>query len=501
MTTPKTANGVAVHGLQFEEGLIFERSVVGRKGFRLPALDVPLPAPMDASLLREEPPRWPEVSEVDVVRHFTRLSQWNYGIDLNLYPLGSCTMKHNPRINEDMAFQPGFAGIHPLQPTQTCQGALKLMQGLESWLAEITGLEAVTLQPAAGAHGELTGVLLMRAWHQAQGNPRKKILIPSSAHGTNPATASLCGYKVVELQGDSEGLLHPSAVAEAMDEDVAGLMITNPNTLGHFERHMPEISRIIHDQGGLIYGDGANLNAIMGMSRPGDQGIDVMHINLHKTFSTPHGGGGPGGGPVACREFLRPFLPFPVIGSAADGELFLDHDRPQSIGKVRSFMGNFGVLVRAYTYMSELGGDGLRFASRIAVLNANYLWARLREEFHVPFDRPCMHEVVFTDAGFEGYDVSTMDIAKRLIDYGFHPPTVYFPLVVRHAMMIEPTETEPLMHLDQLVEALIAIKDEAETNGDILRSAPHVSVRRRFDEVRAAKRPDLRWSFGDNDQA
>ncbi|MFH1468719.1 MAG: aminomethyl-transferring glycine dehydrogenase subunit GcvPB [Pseudomonadota bacterium] len=493
MSAPFGPNGAP--GLVHAEPPVFERSVPGRRGWRLPPSDVPAADDLDPAALRASPPRLPELGEPDVVRHYTRLSQWNYSIDAGFYPLGSCTMKYNPRVNEDIAALPGFTGLHPQQPASTLQGALRLMAELEDALAEITGLDAVTLQPSAGAHGEYTGVACIRAAQEARGNPRSKILVPESAHGTNPATAAICGYRIVALPAGPDGLLQPETVAAAMDAEVAGLMMTHPNTLGLYERNLPAICEIVHAKGGFVYGDGANLNALMGVARPGDAGIDVMHINLHKTFSTPHGGGGPGAGPVAVRAALAPFLPRPVIRRGR--ELSLDWDRPQSIGKVRSFFGNFGVLVRAWTYIREVGGTGLAQASRMAVLNANYLRVRLGERFQVAFDRPCMHEVVLTDRHQRDHGVQTMDIAKRLIDKGYHPPTVYFPLVVPHAIMVEPTESESLAELDGFVAAMEEIAREAAEDPELLLAAPHLSFRRRLDEVAAAKNPVLTYPFGE----
>ncbi len=482
-------------GLAHEEPLVFERSVPGRSGWIQPASDLPAADDLDGVPLRQAPLRLPELTEPDVVRHYHRLSQWNYSIDAGFYPLGSCTMKYNPRVNEDVASLAGFTQLHPLQPASTVQGALQLMVELEDALAEIAGLDAVTLQPAAGAHGEYTGLACIRAALVAKGNARSKILVPESAHGTNPATAVLCGYKTVTVPAGPDGLLHPEAVSAVMDDEVAGLMITHPNTVGLYERHLPEVCGIVHERGGFVYGDGANLNALMGVARPGDVGIDVMHINLHKTFSTPHGGGGPGAGPVAVRAELEPFLPRPVIRRG--DSLVLDWDRPLSIGKVRSFYGNFGILVRAWTYIREVGGVGLEQATRLAVLNANYLRARLGETFAVAYDTPCMHEVVLTDRNQREHGVSTMDIAKRLIDKGFHPPTVYFPLVVPHAIMVEPTETEALQELDSFVAAMHEIAAEAADAPELLQGAPHNPVRGRLDEVAAAKKPRLRYDFDD----
>jgi len=475
-------------GLVLNEKLIFEHSDPGRKGYSLPALDVP-EAALPEELMREEVPGFPELSEVDVVRHFTRLSTWNYGVDSGLYPLGSCTMKYNPKVNEVAARLSGLAGAHPYAPEHLAQGALALMYHLQQALTEISGFAAVTLQPAAGAHGELTGMLVIRACLQARGDSRKKVIIPDTAHGTNPATAALCGYEVVPVASD--GILSAAAVAEVMDEEVAALMITNPNTLGLFESEIKEICDIVHAKGGLVYCDGANLNALLGIARPGDMGIDVMHFNLHKTFATPHGGGGPGAGPVGVTEELVPFLPVPTV--VKEGDVFrLDYERPQSVGRVKAFYGNFGILVRAWAYIRSMGPRGLRHATEMAVLNANYIRARLEGVYHLPHRRRSMHEVVFSDRDLGG-DCHTLDVAKRLIDYGYHPPTIYFPLVVKGAIMIEPTETECVEVLDEFCEAMLAIAREARENPDLLHQAPLKTRTRRFDETAAARNPRLKW--------
>ncbi len=492
MTRPLVTTGAS--GLLQEEPVLFERSVPGRRATWARPLDVPPADDLDPALLRAAPPRLPEISEPDLVRHHTRLSQRNYSIDAGFYPLGSCTMKYNPRVDEDLAGLAGFAGLHPHQPEATVQGALCLMVELEDVLGEITGLPAVTLQPAAGAHGEFTGLLVIRAAGEARGEVRRRILIPESAHGTNPASATLCGFETVQVPAGPEGVMLPEAVASRMAPDVAGLMVTHPNTVGLYETHLREICRVVHDGGGLVYGDGANLNALMGVARPGDIGIDVMHVNLHKTFATPHGGGGPGAGPVAVRAELASFLPRPVIRRG--DTLSLDWDRPLSVGKVRSFYGNFGVLVRAWAYARRMGGPGLAWASRLAVLNANYLRVRLGASYDVAFDRPCMHEVVLTDRRQREHGVETMDIAKGLMDHGFHPPTVYFPLVVPHAMMVEPTETESLDEMDAFVAAMEAVARLAVEDPDALHAAPRRPFRRRLDEVLAAKNPELRYGFG-----
>ncbi len=486
---------VGTQGLVFTEPLIFDQGSPGRVGYSLPPCDVPEKKPealIPPHLLRGPIPGLPEASEVDVVRHYTRMSQWNYGIDLGFYPLGSCTMKYNPRVNEDVARLPGFSKAHPYLPDALAQGALELLWELERYLAEISGLDRVTLHPSAGAHGELTGVMMIRAYHQAKGNPRQKILIPESAHGTNPASSALCGYQVVPIKSGPRGVVEPSAVAAAMDEQVAALMITNPNTLGLFEEHIAEIARIVHAKGGQVYGDGANLNAVMGITRPGDWGVDVLQFNLHKTFSQPHGGGGPGAGPVGVRKHLAPFLPVPTVEKTKAG-FALDFDRPQSIGKVRSFAASFGVMVRSYAYIRSLGADGLKRAAETAVLNANYLMHRLKGAYHLPYDRVCKHECVFSDALQLPQDVKTLDIAKRLMDYGFHPPTIYFPLIVAGALMIEPTETESKETLDQFIAAMQAIAREAQESPDLVRAAPHKPLVSRLDETRAARQPVLRW--------
>ncbi|MFA5515773.1 MAG: aminomethyl-transferring glycine dehydrogenase subunit GcvPB [Desulfuromonadales bacterium] len=479
---------VGAQGLILNEKLLFEHSDPGRTGYSLPACDVP-EAELPADLVRAEIAGFPELSEVDVVRHFTRLSTWNYGVDSGFYPLGSCTMKYNPKVNEAAARMAGFAAVHPATPEDLAQGALALMHGLQEALAEISGFPAVTLQPAAGAHGELTGMLMIRAWHEAQGNPRRKVLIPDTAHGTNPATAALCGYDVAPVASD--GILRADRVRELMNDEVAALMITNPNTLGLFEPEVREICDIVHAQGGLVYCDGANLNALLGIARPGDMGIDVMHFNLHKTFSTPHGGGGPGSGPVGVSAELAPCLPTPVVVRAGEGYR-LDHDRPQSIGRVKAFAGHFGIMIRAWAYIRSLGAEGLRQASEMAVLNANYVRARLEGTYHLPHRRRSLHEVVFSDRDLGG-DCHTLDVAKRLIDHGYHPPTIYFPLVVKGAMMIEPTETESKEVIDEFCDAMLAIAREATENPALLHEAPHCTRIRRLDETAAARAPKLRW--------
>ena len=483
-----------------DEPLIFERGSRGRVGWPVPpAPDGGVPA-LPPELRREDDlAGLPEVSELETLRHFLRLSQWNYSAATTLYPLGSCTMKYNPVVNEEVARMPGFAGLHPLVPDGLAQGALELLAALESALAAVSGLDAVCLQPAAGAHGELLGMLLVRAYHVDRGTPRRRVLIPSSAHGTNPASATLCGYEVREVPADARGLLPAAAVAKAMDESVAALMITNPNTLGLFETEMEAITAAVHARGGLVYMDGANLNAIMGVAKPGDMGVDVMQFNLHKTFSTPHGGGGPGAGPVAVRSPLAEYLPVPRLTRRGQ-TLGWSDDAPKSVGRLRSFYGNFGILVRAYAYISRLGGPGLAEATRLAVLNANYLRALLRGTYHLPYDTPSLHECVFSDRHLQEYDVHTLDVAKRLLDYGFYAPTIYFPLVVKGALMIEPTETETRETLDEFADAMLRIAEEARTEPATVRDAPHKTRVARLDETRAARRPILRWRPPDREK-
>jgi len=487
--------GIGRSGLILEEGLIFERGSPGRIGYSLPPMDVPekeIDDLIPPSLQRAGIPGFPEVSEIEVVRHFVRLSQWNYSIAGGLYPLGSCTMKYNPRVNERVARLSGFSEVHPLQPEELSQGALFLMYELERYLAEISGLDRVTLQPAAGAQGELTGMMMIRAYHTARGNPRRVVLVPDSAHGTNPSSSALSGYLVQALPSTDRGLIDPARVEKFMNEEVAAIMITNPNTLGLFEEEIHRICGIVHSRGGLVYGDGANLNAILGIARPGDMGFDVLHMNLHKTFSTPHGGGGPGAGPVAVRAILAPFLPVPAV--KREGKRFrLDYDLPESIGRVRAFHANFAVLVRAYAYICSLGAAGLKHISQMATLNANYLRTQLGSSFHIPFDRLCKHEFVATDKNQQGMGIKTLDIAKRLMDKGFHPPTIYFPLIVPGALMIEPTESESKETLDQFISAMKEIAEEAKSDPSQITSAPHLTKVSRLDEVRAAREPVLRW--------
>lgn len=475
-------------GLVQDESLLFEKSQPDRVGYSIAALDVPEVEP-SSDRLRDAIDGLPELSEVDVVRHYTRLSTWNYGVDSGFYPLGSCTMKYNPKINEAACRLPGFCEIHPQAPESQNQGALELMFSLQQALAEVSGFPAVTLQPAAGAQGEFVGMLMIRAWHEASGSKRTKVIIPDTAHGTNPASAALCGYQVVTVATD--GVLSREAVAALMDDEVAALMVTNPNTLGLFESEIREICDLVHERGGLVYCDGANFNAMMGISRPADLGIDVMHFNLHKTFSTPHGGGGPGAGPVGVAEKLIPFLPKPVVVKLKD-VYSLDYERPQSIGRVKSFQGHFGVLVRAYAYILSLGGEGLTRSTELAVLNANYVRARLEGEYDLPYKQRSLHEVVFSEAALAN-NCHTLDVAKRLIDYGYHPPTIYFPMVVRGALMIEPTETESKQTIDDFCDAMLAIAKEAQTDPELLLQAPQRTKVRRLDEAAAARRPKLRW--------
>ena len=468
------------------EPLVYEISAPGRCGVSLPGTDVPETA-LPRGMLREDL-GLPEIDELSAVRHFTRLSQKNYSIDTEFYPLGSCTMKYNPKVNEAAAAFPGWRNAHPLAGPEFSQGALELIYKLQSMLCEIGGFRAASLQPAAGAHGELSGVLMIRKWHKDRGDGKRvKMLIPDSAHGTNPATCTMAGFQTVTIPSDSSGGVDMAALRAALDDTVAGIMITNPSTLGLFERNIEEIAKLVHEAGGLVYGDGANLNAITGIFRPGDAGVDVMHFNLHKTFSTPHGGGGPGAGMVAAREGLSDYLPGPVA-VCKDGKYGFSMPS-RSIGRVKSFYGNFGVLVRAYTYIRMLGAEGLRRMAEAAVLNANYLKAKVETAYPLKYGRGCMHEFVAMGNFAEG--VHTLDIAKRLIDYGFHPPTIYFPLIVPEALMIEPTETESRETLDAFADALLKIADEARTDPELLHSAPHVTPVGRLDEVAAARCPVL----------
>ncbi len=485
--------------------LLMERSVPGRVGAVLPPLDVPVQPLPAASLLRTRLDL-PEVSEPEVAQYFTALSQLNFSIDTNFYPLGSCTMKYNPKVNDELSFLPGFAGAHPLQPPESSQGALALLYGLQGFLGEITGLPGVSLATLAGAHGELAGMLMIRAYHRGRGDAsRREVGIPDSAHGTNPASAAMAGFEVVDLASDEDGNVDLAALREVAGPDLAGVMITLPSTLGLFDTNIVEVCRVVHEAGGLVYGDGANMNALLGRAALGDLGFDVVHLNLHKTFSTPHGGGGPGSGPVCAGSSLLPHLPAPVVTrtprSSALREGGIEEEGPsyslatpeRSIGRMSGFHGNFGVLVRAYAYIRSLGRPGLRSISGNAVLNANYLMQALKGTYHLPYDRPCMHEAVFSADRQKARGVSGLDIAKRLLDYGFHAPTMYFPLIVKEALMIEPTETETRETLDAFIQALIDIDREVTDNPGLVLQAPHTAPVSRLDEARAARQPDLRW--------
>ncbi len=479
--------GIGAGGLVLDEPLLWERGRYGRSAVDLPPSGVPhrpLTGPRAG-----DGPDWPDLSELEVVRHYTRLSTWNFGVDTGMYPLGSCTMKYNPKINETVAALAGFAAAHPLLPDDACQGALAVIYETEKLLAAVSGLAAVSLQPAAGAHGELCGMLMIAAYHRHHNTGKTVVLIPDTAHGTNPATAAMCGFTEVKVPVGPDGRMEPETVRRLLDDSVAGIMVTNPNTLGIFESHLPEISRMIHDAGGLVYADGANLNAVMGRVDMGKMGVDVLHFNLHKSMSTPHGGGGPGSGPVAVAESLVPYLPGPRIVHE-DGRYRRVDGSALSIGRLHPFYGQFGIFLRAFAYLLSVG-NRLRDVSGLAVLNANYLRARLREAYDLPFDTDCMHEVVFTDAKQRGSKVTTLDIAKRLIDLGYHPPTIYFPLVVGGALMIEPTETECKEELDGFVEAMLAIAREAESDPDSLHRAPVLTKVGRLDETLAARKPKL----------
>ena len=537
----RTTSKVRQHPTQ-NEALVFEKSAPGKRAYKMPPLDVPAvdAAAVLGSGYRQVPAELPELSEIEIIRHFTRLSTWNYAIDLGMYPLGSCTMKYNPRVNEAVARIAGLAEAHPYRPESLAQGALEIIELLQRCLLEITGMEAITLQPAAGAHGEFTGILLTRAWHESQGNARRRILIPDSAHGTNPATAAICGYSVENIRSNSEGRIDLEALARQVDGETAALMLTNPSTLGVFENQIHKIAEILHERGALLYMDGANMNALVGKVRPGDFGVDVMHLNLHKTFSTPHGGGGPGSGPVACKGFLEPFLPIPVLTRGQNGTtscpdasgwesrdaeskpggcpplfrapveaeagappsppvdmhggpLHWDYNRPRSVGRVRAFYGNMGMFIRALAYILANGPDGLRQTTEDAVLNANYIRKNLEGTYELPYKTPSMHEVVFSDKRQLAKGVRTGDIAKRLIDYGFHPYTVSFPLIVHGALMIEPTESESLDELNLFIEAMRSIAREAEESPELVKTAPHSTRVSRLDEVQAARKPVLRW--------
>lgn len=476
--------------------LIFERSKKGRIGYSLPALDVPTEAIeqlLPKQYIREKEANLPEVSELDIMRHYTALSQRNHGVDSGFYPLGSCTMKYNPKINEDLARLEGLMHVHPYQPEGDVQGSLQLMYELQQALAEITGMDEVTLQPAAGAHGEWTGLMMIRAYHEANGDfKRTKVIVPDSAHGTNPASAAIAGFETVTVRTNENGLVDLDHLREVVDEHTAALMLTNPNTLGLFEADIVEIATIVHQAGGKLYYDGANSNAILGITRPGDMGFDVVHLNLHKTFTGPHGGGGPGSGPVGVKKELAPFLPVPVVVKKDDRYAF-DYDRPQSIGRVKPYYGNYGINVRAYAYIRTMGARGLRKVSEYAVLNANYMMRRLEPYFDLPYRQHCKHEFVISGKRQKKLGVRTLDIAKRLLDFGFHPPTIYFPLIVDECMMIEPTETESKETLDEFIEALIQIAKEVEEHPELVQEAPHTTVVARLDETTAARKPILRY--------
>jgi len=513
------------------EPLIFEKSSPGRRGFTFPVCDVPekpVTNLLPQTMLRKQEAKLPEVSKIDVVRHFTRISQMNFCVDTNFYPLGSCTMKYNPKINEDAARMEGFTKLHPYLHIKHCQGILKLLYDLEQMLIAISGMSAFTLQPAAGAHGELTGMLIIRAYMEKKGETRHKIIVPDSAHGTNPASAALCGYEVESIQSNAEGLVDIKKLKESFTRDTAALMITNPNTLGLFEKDIMEICKIAHDAGGLVYCDGANMNALMGIARPGDMGVDILHLNLHKTFSTPHGGGGPGAGPIGVTKELEPFLPIPRIEvlatesteiterkiAGANGRLplhphnavssvnsvadlfHLNYDYPDSIGRVRAFYGHVGMMIRAYTYLLSLGKEGVCKVGEYAVLNANYLRHKLEKNYDIPYGSTCMHEFVISAKKQKGKGASALDIAKKLLDYGFHAPTIYFPLIVEEAMMIEPTETESRETLDAFAAAMIHIATDIEQRPEVVRNTPQTTPIGRPDEVKAAREPKLRWEMG-----
>ena len=476
--------------------LLFELSSQGRKGYSLPKMDVPekpIEKLLPKNVIREEEPDLPELSELDIMRHFIHLSTLNHHVDKGFYPLGSCTMKYNPKINETLSRMPGFTGIHPLQEEYEVRGALQLMGELGDYLCEIAGMDHITLQPAAGAHGEMTGIKMIRAYHESKGNPRKRIIMPDSAHGTNPASATISGYDTVQIKSNEEGLVDLEDLKAHLDKDVACFMLTNPNTLGLFESQVTEIAKLMHDVGALLYMDGANLNALLGIVRPGDIGFDVLHFNLHKTFSTPHGGGGPGSGPVGVKDHLKEFLPRPLVVKKGEGYT-LDYNRSKSIGKIQGFYGNFGVMVRAYVYIRMLGSQGLCNVSHNAILNANYLMRKLEKHFLLPHKQHAMHEFVLSGDWQKEKGVKTLDIAKRLLDYGFHAPTVYFPLIVHEALMIEPTETESKETLDAFADAMIAIAKEAEENPELVHSAPTTTPVRRMDEGLAARNLNVKYT-------
>ncbi len=478
------------------EKLIFELSKSGRRSYNLPVDSLPdmkVTDYINPNMLRGDDLNFPEVSELDIIRHYTLLSKKNYSVDSGFYPLGSCTMKYNPKINEEVAKESKFSRLHPLQPESTVQGALEVMYQVQEYINEISGMDATSLQPAAGAHGELTGLMLIKKYHMMRNDEKRtKIIVPDSAHGTNPASVSVVGFDVVEVPSNKDGSVDIEALKGVLGDDIAGLMLTNPSTLGLFETQVKEIADLVHDCGGLLYYDGANMNAIMGIVRPGDMGFDVLHYNLHKTFSTPHGGGGPGSGPVACKRNLMEYLPVPRVAKK-DNKFTLDYNHPDSIGKIKNYYGNFGVILRAYVYMLTMGRDGLKAASTNAVLNANYMKESLRNHYKVAVDQTCMHEVVFQGLLEPVDGISTLDVAKRIIDYGYHPPTMYFPLIVEGALMIEPTETESKETLDDYIEALKKIAIEAKENPELLKDAPHETPVRRVDEVLAARQLILKW--------
>ncbi|MBU5306304.1 aminomethyl-transferring glycine dehydrogenase subunit GcvPB [Clostridioides mangenotii] len=483
------------------DNLLIDISKKGRKAYSLPKLDIEdilLTDMVDADLLKETELRLPEISEVDLIRHYTNLSNKNFGVDTGFYPLGSCTMKYNPKINEDMASNPNFTEIHPYQPVDTVQGSLELMYNLSQTLCEITGMDDVTLQPSAGSHGELTGLMLIKEYHLNRGDTKRtKVIIPDAAHGTNPASAAMADFDVIQINSNKDGSVNMEELKSILNDEVAALMLTNPSTLGLFEENIKEIADIVHEAGGLLYYDGANMNAIMGITRPGDMGFDVVHLNIHKTFSTPHGGGGPGSGPVGVKKELIPFLPVPVI-ERVDGRYELNYEKEKSIGKIKNFYGNFGVLVRAYTYILTMGSDGLKEASTMAVLNANYIKESLKDDYILPIDRICKHEFVLGGLPKGEANIKTLDIAKRLLDYGYHPPTIYFPLIIKEALMIEPTETESIETIDEFIIAMKSIAKEALENPEILKNAPHNTTVGRIDEARAVKKPILTWKQIEN---
>ncbi|WP_273832895.1 aminomethyl-transferring glycine dehydrogenase subunit GcvPB [Guptibacillus sedimenti] len=479
-----------------DQALIFELSEPERISYSLPELDVPdidLDEWLPEEFNRKTEPELPEVSELQLMRHYTALSKRNHGVDSGFYPLGSCTMKYNPKINEDVARYPGFAFVHPLQEEETVQGALEMMYNLQENLVAVTGMDEVTLQPAAGAHGEWTGLMMIRAYHEANGDfNRTKVIVPDSAHGTNPASATVAGFEAVTVKSNDKGLVDLEDLKRVVNHDTAALMLTNPNTLGLFEEQITEMATIIHDAGGKLYYDGANMNAIMGAARPGDMGFDVVHLNLHKTFTGPHGGGGPGSGPVGVKSDLIPYLPKPVLVKENDAYRF-DYDRPQSIGRVKPYYGNFGINVRAYSYIRTMGPEGLKQVSENAVLNANYMMRRLQDAFVLPYEQHCKHEFVISGKKQKKLGVRTLDMAKRLLDFGYHPPTIYFPINVEECMMIEPTETESKETLDEFCDVLLQIAKEAEDNPEIVQEAPHTTVIGRLDETTAARKPILRY--------